>query len=34
MCARHAKIAAVIDRPHVEDVFEIGEGAFDVREGR
>jgi hypothetical protein len=28
----HAKIAAVIDRPH--DVFEIGEGAFNVREGR
>jgi hypothetical protein len=25
---------SVIDRPHVEDVFKIGEGAFDVREGR
>ena len=28
----HAKIAAVIDRPHVEDVFEIDEGTFNVRE--
>ena len=28
----HTIVVAMIDRPHVEDVFEISEGAFDFRE--